>query len=180
MKFLSQLTAACLATGAYAAAIVPRDAQTIKDVLAKVQNDVDSLDGTVKQFNGDPNPVLSASDNLISTIGTGADQVKGTSDVTDINDAFSLLAPVDELKAHVRTLADDFNAKEPAVAAAKACGATRERLDKIGSNTQTLVDNIVSKVPQSTQGIARDRGNGIIQILNEVKANYAADKCVDA
>ncbi|PHH60146.1 hypothetical protein CDD81_2064 [Ophiocordyceps australis] len=180
MKFFSQLTAVCLATGAYAAALVPRDAQTIKDVLGRVQGGVDNLDGTVKQFNGDVGPILSSADSLVATIRTGSDDVRNTAPVTDLNDAFSILGPVDELKQHVRTLADDFNAKKNDVSSAKQCGTTRGKLDDIGTNTKTLIDLIVSKVPPSTQGIARDRGKQITDILDEVKANYAADKCVDA
>lgn len=175
MRFTTPLSLICLVTSAYSY-VVERDLKTVETVLADVQGDIDNLDTTVKAFNGDPEPVRSASSELINTINDGTAKVKATSDLS-LSDTIALLGPVDELKEHAQTLVDDLKAKRPAVQDGKLCGDVRQQITSIKKASQGLTEAIVSKVPQSAKNIARDKANEVNEVLAEAEEAYSPANC---
>ncbi|KYK54408.1 hypothetical protein DCS_06366 [Drechmeria coniospora] len=175
---LSQVAILCLATGAYAsAAVEERDVSTVVGILTQVQNGIDSLDASIKVFTSNSVPTVKAkSVSLVATIKAGISTVKGSSALT-LYDTIALFNPVNELKAHAQTLANDLKAKRSALRAANQCDETRQQIADIKGASQALITAIVAKVPADGKAVAQSQANGITDVLSQAQANFSGSQC---
>ena len=179
MKAFSQIAVLCLAAVACGRTVVPRDLATITESLGHVQDKIDVLDTAVKAFNGDAGPVREGAENLVNTINTESSSVQA-SEPLNKQDTASLLAPVNNLKAHAKDLSNDFKAHRADVAAAKQCDETRQQLHNILTATTHFINIIVGKVDHDYKGIAEEQANEIVKILQDILAYFGPDQCRNA
>lgn len=110
MRLASAVAIASIVTGAYSF-IIARAAKAIRGVISTVQADVDGLDSAIKDWTTDPEPILDASNKLSAAIKDSSVTVKSSQSLS-LNDAVTLLGPVEKLTAHVKTLLDDLKGKK--------------------------------------------------------------------
>lgn len=177
MKYTTPI--ALLAVSAQAYVVEIRDVATIKGVLLNVQNGVDNLDAVGKAFDGNIQPVLDASNALITTVNEGKSTVDGSSNLS-LGEALQLLGPVGTLKDHAQTLSDDLLARRAQVQQAKGCDLTRTQIGGIKDSSKGLIASIVSKVPDAAKNIANQQASQFTDILQKAEDNFAGSNCVDA
>ncbi|BDD61227.1 hypothetical protein MPDQ_004718 [Monascus purpureus] len=187
MKFTTLLTLG-LAAGAMATptktarqpSLVERDVAAVTSVLSAVQGKVQSLDTAIKGWNGGAiDSVLSASDDVVSTINDGVNTIKGSGELST-SDALSLPGPVNDLTDVVKTTIDDLNAKKDQVEKACAVPATQDALKKQYDAAKDLSDTIVSKVPESLASIAQNLAAGITDAIQKGINAYQDAKNADS
>ncbi|KAK3177631.1 hypothetical protein K4F52_009587 [Lecanicillium sp. MT-2017a] len=173
MKFLALCT---LATSVAAGALVQRDVKPITDVLSGIGADLVNLDGAVKDFSGDPAPLLDASNKLIQSLKDGNTKVQPLPMLT-LTEALALQAPTKDLQAKGETLLADLKAKKEAIAAAGLCEATFIQASSINTASQALIKTVVSKVPEAAQSIAQTLVAPLLKALNEAQDAFSPENC---
>lgn len=177
MRFSSNLILLAAATGVHSL-VTPRDAQLIIGVFTNVQNAIDNLDTAVKGYTTDPAPLLDTSNKLDDAIKTGTTTVSGSDNLT-LSDSISLLKPVQTLKTHAQTLVNDLKDKKPQFQAQTLCSVVRGQIATINTDSKSLIDATVSKVPAAAQDIARQQAQGITDVLNDAQNAFSEQNCVD-
>ncbi|KJZ69115.1 hypothetical protein HIM_11494 [Hirsutella minnesotensis 3608] len=179
MKFSAQLAVAALVAGAFAVPVVERDLRLITGVFDKVSADIRNLDAAVTSFQRDTAPVYAASGKLVATIDSGASEVGSSPDLS-LGDALGLTSAVDGLKGVSRSLTDHLLARRKDIEQIRQCTQTLGQFERIVASSTNLINAIVSKVPGIAQGIARNKADEIITVLNQAKNNFAPGNCNDA
>lgn len=179
MKFSTSAILCLATTGAYAAAINPRDLDSVKQVLAAVQSAIDAVTSAAQVFDGNIQPVVDESNKLIDTMKTCTDKVKADAELS-MTEAMRLFPPVKELQKHAESLSVELQSRIRTIEQAKGCAISRTQLDKIATDSKSLMDALVSKVPGIGRGLAESQVDNINAILKDTQASFAADKCVDA
>ncbi|KAK2589982.1 hypothetical protein QQS21_012336 [Conoideocrella luteorostrata] len=178
MKFASSVLLLTVASGAYSF-VIQRDLKAITGVLTAVQGDIDGLDNALKGWTNDPKSTLDAANKLIATIKAGSGTVSG-SEPLQLADATQLLKPVQELKSHAQTLVNDLKGKKDQIQTQGLCDVVRGEIGDINTDSKSLIDATVSKVPEAAQGIAKEQAQGIIDVLNDATQAFSADNCKNA
>lgn len=159
--------------------IMERDLATIQGVLASVSSSLSALNAAATASPIDIAALTTASNNLNDALTSGASTVQGTSDIS-VNDAITLQSSSADLQTTAQTLTDSLNAAKPQIQNAGACSAVREQVATINTNSQTLINAVVSKVPMEIQSVAAGIVSGFTATLQQNTGNYAEGSCVDA
>lgn len=190
MKFGTQLSLLALALGVTARvqpptnvvrsppSLVERDIATVTSVIADVDTGIKALDKEVKAFSGDEGAVTKAAEDLISTLKSGTETIKGSDDLS-LSDALALQSVVKNLQGDADTLVDDLTSKKSDFEAAGLCSTVRKETTDISTASKALIDAIVSKVPEAAQDIAKDLASGLITSLDKAQSEYAEGSCTD-
>jgi len=162
-----KLSTVLLAVGAssVSGSLVLRDLATIQGVLSQVSQQVDKLSTAVKSFSGDPGPLSSANDQLISILKDGTSKVSGTSALTQ-NEALSVTSSVQQLNTSVADAVDALIAKKSDFVSANAGGIILQDLQAQKSGSDALAAAITSKVPTALQGVAAQLSGDIGKSLD--------------
>ncbi|KAK2595615.1 hypothetical protein QQS21_006662 [Conoideocrella luteorostrata] len=173
MKSLALFT---LATSAFAAVLFDRDLATIKAVMTTAGDNIIGLDNAVKGFSSDSGPVVAAADILIQSLKDGKAKVDPT-DALSLGDALGLQDPAKDLQSKADTLLADFKARKDAIAKNGFCETTFTKSSAINAASKDLIDSIVSKVPQSAQGIAKNIVAGFLKTLQDAQDTFSPENC---
>lgn len=181
MKY--SLTVAALAAGVYATnlprVMIERDLATIQGVIGDVSTKLEALNTAAQGFSGDATALTSASSDLSSTIKSGASTVQGT-DALTLTDAVSLQSTVQGLQGTAQTLVSNLAGKKTQIEQAGLCDTVLQQSQGLSTDSQTLIDAIVSKVPQEAQSIAQNLVAGFTSALQQNQANFAQGNCTNA
>ncbi|KAJ0114867.1 cell wall protein [Diaporthe amygdali] len=181
MKY--SFTVAALAAGAYATnlprVILERDLATIQGVIGDVSTKLQALNTAAQSFSGDASALTSASSDLSSTIKSGTSTVQGT-DALTLTDAVSLQSTVQGLQGNAQTLVDNLSSKKSAIEQAGLCDTVLQQSQGLSTDSQALIDAVVSKVPQEAQSIAQNLVAGFTATLQQNQANFAQGNCTNA
>ncbi|RAL13294.1 cell wall mannoprotein 1 family protein [Aspergillus homomorphus CBS 101889] len=174
VSILSALTLG-LATSTLAAptAVVERDLPTITNVLSGIGTKVDALGTALQGYSGGGvTQVQQASDNLVSAINSGNNQVRGTGPLS-ATDALGLPGPVNDLKNKIAGVVDQLDGKKSLLVAAGKGTQTYNDLVEQKAAAKTLSDTIVGKVPDSLQGLAGTVAGGISEAIETGVKEFA-------
>lgn len=160
--------------------LVKRDLATVTQVVEAVGQSLSALDQVITSFNGDAAPLNSAAQALEDVITEGASTIQNTPEPLSQTDALALQAPIGALQQQGEQLVANLDAQKDAIQQAGLCGVVREQSTALTTNSQTLIDAIVAKVPQELQSIATQLADGFVQTLQQNEANFAEGSCVDA
>lgn len=181
MKY--SLTVAALAAGVYATnlprVVLERDLATIQGVIGDVSTKLTALNDAAQSFSGDASGLTSASSDLSSTIKSGTSTVQGT-DALTLTDAVSLQSTVQGLQSNAQTLVDNLASKKSAIEQAGLCDTVLQQSEGLSTDSQALIDAVVSKVPQEAQSIAQNLVAGFTSTLQQNQANFAQGNCTNA
>ncbi|KAG5914114.1 hypothetical protein E4U42_000672 [Claviceps africana] len=174
----------CLAAEALAydaSSVFRRDLATITGVLDNVKTSMEKLREAVNNNNGfaDPEPLLLASNGLISSLKTGAVTINGTSNI-DFLDSVRLIRPVHELTALGETLAGNLKQMRGGMKAAGLCDVARLQISSISTKSQDLINAVDSKIPTEAQEISRELTSGLTSILAQSKDQFSEQNCKEA
>lgn len=181
MKY--SLTLAAMAAGACATnlprVVLERDLATIQGVIGDVSTKLTALNDAAQSFSGDAGALTSASSDLSSTIKSGTSTVQGTDQLT-LTDAVSLQSTVQGLQSNAQTLVDNLASKKSAIEQAGLCDTVLQQSQGLSTDSQSLIDAVVSKVPQEAQSIAQNLVAGFTATLQQNQANFAQGNCTNA
>lgn len=181
MKY--SFTVAALAAGVYATnlprVVLERDLATIQGVIGDVSTKLTALNDAAQSFSGDASGLTSASSDLSSTIQSGTSTVQGT-DALTLTDAVSLQSTVQGLQSNAQTLVDNLASKKSAIEQAGLCDTVLQQSQGLSTDSQALIDAVVSKVPQEAQSIAQNLVAGFTATLQQNQANFAQGNCTNA
>lgn len=181
MKY--SLTLAALAAGVCATnlprVVLERDLATIQGVIGDVSTKLTALNDAASSFSGDAGALTSASSDLSNTIKTGTTTVQGTDTLT-LTDAVSLQSTVQGLQGNAQTLVDNLASKKSAIEQAGLCDTVLQQSQGLSTDSQSLIDAVVSKVPQEAQSIAQGLVAGFTSTLQQNQANFAQGNCTNA
>ncbi|KAM3455539.1 hypothetical protein MY3296_002250 [Beauveria thailandica] len=172
MKFLSLV---CLASG-IAASVVRRDLATVTSVLNDVGIDLDGLNTAIKNFNGDPNPVLDASNKAIQGLKDGDAKVQPLPELS-LNDALGLTGPAKDLQTKGDALLASIKGSKDIIAKADMCEVTLLQVSDLKTAADALIKSVVSKVPAAAQSIAQGLVSPLQQALTEAKDLFSSANC---
>ncbi|KAI7776067.1 hypothetical protein LA080_005841 [Diaporthe eres] len=181
MKY--SLTLAAMAAGACATnlprVVLERDLATIQGVIGDVSTKLTALNDAAQSFSGDAGALTSASSDLSSTIKSGTSTVQGTDQLT-LTDAVSLQSTVQGLQSNAQTLVTNLAGKKSAIEQAGLCDTVLQQSQGLSTDSQALIDAVVSKVPQEAQSIAQNLVAGFTSTLQQNQANFAQGNCTNA
>ncbi|KAF2425698.1 hypothetical protein EJ08DRAFT_652002 [Tothia fuscella] len=141
-----------------------RDLPTIESVLSSISSQVDTFDAAVKSFSGDPQPALSASDQLLTLINSGTTIVMGTSPLT-LLEAAQVSQSVQTLNTSVASVVNDLIAQKCPFVTAGQGTTVLAGLQNQKTAAQALANAITSKVPDELKGVAAELSAGIADSL---------------
>lgn len=186
MKFSTPFVLSFFATGAFSRVagndirgldLGQRDLATITGVLDNVDTDLNELDTAVNAYSGgNANSVISAANDLISTINAGKTTVDGQP-MLSLQDSLALQGPVETLTDSATTLVDDLTAKRPLISSNGLCGTTRGLVTSIDTAANALISSVVSKVPSAAQSIAERLVRDLKAELTRAKTNFNTANC---
>ncbi|KAM0328825.1 hypothetical protein ACHAQA_005241 [Verticillium albo-atrum] len=162
-----------------APALVARELAVVTGVINQVGTGIASLDRAVQGFTNDPTAVQQASSQLINTFRQGASSIQGTTELT-LQEALQLQQLVGGLQTNGQSLVRNLQAKKPAFQQANLCDIVRSQVADVTTGASTLIDAIVSKVPQAAQQIAAQMAAGFTRTLQESAQSFSAQNCVNA
>lgn len=181
MKY--SLTVAALAAGVFATnlprVVLERDLATIQGVIGDVSTKLEALNSAAQSFSGNADALTSASSDLSSTIKSGTSTVQGTGALT-LTDAVSLQSTVGTLQTNAQTLVNNLASKKSAIEQAGLCDTILQQSKSLSTDSQALIDAVVSKVPQEAQSIAQNLVAGFTSTLQQNQANFAQGNCTNA
>jgi hypothetical protein len=181
MKY--SLTLVALAAGVHATnlprVVLERDLATIQGVIGDVSTKLTALNSAAQSFSGDASALTSASSDLSSTIKSGTSTVQATDQLT-LTDAVSLQSTVGTLQTNAQTLVDNLASKKSAIEQAGLCDIILTQSQGLSTDSQALIDAVVSKVPQEAQSIAQGLVAGFTSTLQQNQANFAQGNCTNA
>lgn len=181
MKY--SLTLAALAAGACATnlprVLLERDLATIQGVIGDVSTKLTALNDAASSFSGDAGALTSASSDLSNTIKSGTSTVQGT-DALTLTDAVSLQSTVQGLQGNAQTLVNNLAGKKSAFEQAGLCSIILQQSQGLSTDSQSLIDAVVSKVPQEAQSIAQNLVAGFTSTLQQNQANFAQGNCTNS
>ncbi|OAQ22916.1 hypothetical protein K457DRAFT_130921 [Linnemannia elongata AG-77] len=178
MKFAIPITILAAISGAYSM-VIKRDTP-VKKVITDLTAAFDKLDAAANAFDGNFQPVVDATDYVISLIGSGQTTTEGAA-VIGLGDAAALLDPVKELDNHVKTLFNDVKGRVDNAEKAKQCDVTREKLATVSSTGQKLIDTILGKVSSAfAKAQAKPYFDDIKNLLDQFQVLFAEGNCVNA
>jgi len=149
-----RLTPFLFAAGAFA------DLATITSVLTTVTDQVGQLDTAVKGFSGDISGVQTAAGNLLTTVKSGTDTVKGSGPLTLI-EASQVAQSVTGLNTTIASVVDGLISKKAAFVSAGAGATVLATLQDQKTASQGLAEAITSKVPEALQNVASELSSGV-------------------
>lgn len=181
MKY--SLTLAALATSACATnlprVLLERDLATIQGVIGQVSTKLTALNDAASSFSGDAGALTSASSDLSNTIKSGTSTVQGT-DALTLTDAVSLQSTVQGLQGNAQTLVNNLAGKKTAFEQAGLCSIILTQSQGLSTDSQSLIDAVVAKVPQEAQSIAQNLVAGFTSTLQQNQANFAQGNCTNS
>lgn len=181
MKY--SLTLAALAAGACATnlprVLLERDLATIQGVIGQVSTKLTALNDAASSFSGDAGALTSASSDLSNTIKSGTSTVQGT-DALTLTDAVSLQSTVQGLQGNAQTLVNNLAGKKTAFEQAGLCSIILTQSQGLSTDSQSLIDAVVAKVPQEAQSIAQNLVAGFTSTLQQNQANFAQGNCTNS
>ncbi|KAK7707849.1 hypothetical protein SLS64_005066 [Diaporthe eres] len=181
MKY--SLALAAMAAGACATnlprVVLERDLATIQGVIGDVSTKLTALNDAAQSFSGDAGALTSASTDLSNTIKSGTSTVQGTDQLT-LTDAVSLQSTVQGLQSNAQTLVTNLAGKKSAIEQAGLCDTVLQQSQGLSTDSQSLIDAVVSKVPQEAQSIAQNLVAGFTSTLQQNQANFAQGNCTNA
>jgi hypothetical protein len=190
MKF----TLVVLATGALAqlqqpsrvtrsdATLSERDVATISQVITDVGTGITSLDTAVKAFSASDSASLttlnSAASMIVQTLKDGTSKIQATANIS-LNDAITLQSQTTGLQSTGQSLVSDLTSKKSEVEKAGLCEIVRQQVTGVSDNTKSLIDAIVSKIPEAAQAIAGQQTAGFTTALQSIQGVYAEGNCTN-
>ncbi|KAM3559715.1 hypothetical protein ARSEF4850_004011 [Beauveria asiatica] len=172
MKFLSLV---CLASG-IAASVVRRNLATVTSVLNHVGTDLDGLNTAIKNFNGDPNVVLDASNKAIQGLKDGDAKVQPLPELS-LNDALGLTGPAKDLQTKGDALLASIKGRKDIIAKADLFQVTLLQVSDLKTAADALIKSVVSKVPAAAQSIVQGLVSPLQQALTEAKDIFSSANC---
>ncbi|KAM3555467.1 hypothetical protein MY1884_005588 [Beauveria asiatica] len=172
MKFLSLV---CLASG-IAASVVRRNLATVTSVLNHVGTDLDGLNTAIKNFNGDPNGVLDASNKAIQGLKDGDAKVQPLPELS-LNDALGLTGPAKDLQTKGDAVLASIKGSKDIVAKADLFQVTLLQVSDLKTAADALIKSVVSKVPAAAQSIVQGLVSPLQQALTEAKDIFSSANC---
>ncbi|KAL2832544.1 hydrophobic surface binding protein A-domain-containing protein [Aspergillus cavernicola] len=170
MKFTGLFTVALATT---ALATPAKRQSSVTDLIDNIAQQVAALSDAVSSFDGgDPSDVQSASDTLVETITSAAEQVNSGDDLSNA-DALALTSPVQDLTDDVDGVVDQLISKQDQFVSAGAGGAVKTSLDDQYDAASSLADAISSKVPTALESIAAELSAGITAAIQRGVDAYA-------
>lgn len=175
MKFATLVT--FLAAGAMAnQQLSQRDIKTITDLLSTIKSDLQGLDTAVKSYGPDKQPLLDALNKLLTDMKDGKAKV-GASEQLTLTDAVTLTGPVQELTKVGQGLADDLNAQKPQVEKLGECKLVASSISSISTDSEGLINAVVSKVPPEARDIANQLAGGLTALLKKSQDSFSDQNC---
>ncbi|CAN8096195.1 unnamed protein product [Discula destructiva] len=156
-----------------------RDLATIQGVIEQVGTQLSGLNQAATSFSGDVAPLQSAADALNKALADGKKTVDATTTIT-INDAVTLQASSQQLSMTASTLVQSLAAQKSAIEQAGLCDTVRQQSETINTNSQALIDSVVSKVPTEVQSVATTIVGGFTATLQQNSATFAQGNCTNA
>ncbi|KAM3510937.1 hypothetical protein MY11210_005403 [Beauveria gryllotalpidicola] len=172
MRFLSLVY---LASG-IAASVVRRDLATITSVLNDVGTDLDGLNTATKNFNGNPDGLLDASNKLVQGLKDGDAKIQPLPPLS-LNDALGLTGPAKELQTKGDALLASIKERKAAIAEADLCEGTFLQVSDLKTASDALIKSVVSKVPAAAQSIAQGLVAPLQEALAEAKDLFSSANC---
>lgn len=175
MKIAAHLILACLAVGGYSD-IINLHPHPMKAVLVNVKNDIEALHSSVRSFNGDDKPVVSAAEKVISTIKAGKTTIDASAPVTGPA-SFDLQEPMMDLVASGMSLSGYLKTRRSDVVKAGLCDEVHRLVTDINTASQAFIESVINKFPTMVQSIARIMSRELIDELDETQEYFSADNC---
>lgn len=183
MKTAAMFTALALVVSAMAEEWDPlpkRDVATIQNVIMQTSTALQTLDTTVKAFDGsDFSKLATDAANVKTVLVQSTQQIQATTPIS-AQDAITLqssLSPVQSLGA---SLVQDLVAKKPQIQQASLCGIVQQQTSDIGGAASGLIQATVSKVPANLQQVAGTLTAQFTSQLNDLSGQFAPGNCTNA
>ncbi|OAA50169.1 cell wall serine-threonine-rich galactomannoprotein Mp1 [Beauveria brongniartii RCEF 3172] len=167
MKFAVAFTLASTAL----AGVTPRDATVVKGVISTVNSDIKSVKSAVDAYNGDKSDLVKAADQLVSDLKAGKTKVESGPDLTT-SDAVELGSGVQDLAKTGSGLTEALESKKPQVEKAGECKTVQDQIAAISTNSKSLIDAVVAKVPEAAKSIAEELSGQLITVLEQAEESY--------
>lgn len=156
-----------------------RQLETVNAVVADVSGALSQLDGSVQAFAGDPAQIEADSANLLGVLDAGVATIQASNDLS-LAEALGLQGSVAELQTAADGLVSSLGTQVAAFEQAGLCGTVEAAVSDVSASSQTLIDEVVGKVPAAAQGIASGVTAGLTDSLNQGVALFANGACVNA
>lgn len=157
-----------------------RDVATISNVIQQASGALQTLDTSVKAFNGqDFTALASDATNLKNVLTSGTAQIQATSPIT-AQDAITLQSSLQPVQQLGTSLVSDLGAKKPQIQQASLCSVVQQQTKDIGTAANNLIQATVQKVPQNLQQVAGQLTAQFTGQLSDVSGQFAPGNCTDA
>ena len=153
--------------------LTERDLPTITNAVDNVNSALQSLDASVKNFNGasQVGDLQTQAENAQKAIDSATSQVQGTSTIS-LSDALALQQNVQDLVTTANTTVDDLIAKKDVIDQAGVGGIVYSALQAQQSSGSALANAITSKVPSGVSQIAGGLSSQMTDALNRAIAAF--------
>lgn len=185
MKAAAPLTTLALAASVLAAREwdpLPekRDVATIQMVISQASGALQTLDTTVKAFNGDDfNKLASDANNLKTVLVSSTQQIQATSPIS-AQDAITLQSSLSPVQTLGQSLVSDLIAKKPEIQKASLCQVVQQQTTDIGTSANSLFSATIQKVPTNLQTIATQLTSNFTGQLTDLSSQFAPGNCTNA
>lgn len=185
MKAAAPLTILALAASALAAREwdpLPekRDVATIQMVISQASGALQTLDTSVKAFNGDDfNKLATDANNLKTVLASSTQQIQATSPIS-AQDAITLQSSLSPVQTLGQSLVSDLIAKKPEIQKASLCQVVQQQTTGIGTSANSLFSATIQKVPANLQTIATQLTANFTGQLTDLSSQFAPGNCTNA
>ncbi|KAJ2896077.1 hypothetical protein MKZ38_005905 [Zalerion maritima] len=172
------LTAVGLSSSA-GASLSERDLATINSVITQINTDLSALDTAVEAFSSDGTQVTSASSTLLSDLMSGTTTVSNTEAIT-LQEAIGLQQSTAALQTTSTSLMSNLEMKKSAFEQANLCDTVRDQVSELSTQSQNLINAVVSKVPEAAQQVASQLVSEFTATLQQSEASFSTGNCSNA
>lgn len=157
-----------------------RDVATIQNVIMMASTALETLDTTVKAFNGqDFNKLAGDAQNLKTVLMSSTQQVMGTSPIT-AQEAITLQSSLTPVQTAGMNLVSDLKSKKSQFEQASLCTMVQQQATDIGSAASALLAATVMKVPAELQSVATQLTSSFTSQLTDAGLEFSPGNCTDA
>lgn len=155
-----------------------RDFVTITNVLDNVKMSLEKLQVSLTKGLEDPEPLLSASNGLITALESGALKINETTNI-DFLDSVRLMRPVHDITALGESLAASLKDKKGSFKEVGLCDVARLQISSISTRSRNLINSVNGKLPEEAQEISVQLTSGLTNVLAQSENQFSEQNCIE-
>lgn len=156
-----------------------RNFVTITNVLDNVKMSLEELQVALTKGLEDPEPLLSASNGLITALESGALKINGTTNI-DFLDSVRLMRPVHDITALGESLAASLKDKKGSLKEVGLCDVARLQISSISARSRNLINSVNGKLPEEAREISVQLTSDLTNVLAQSENQFSEQNCSGA